>query len=122
MRIFKQHDFHEWAEDEGLTDELLKKAISELERGLIDANLGAGLYKKRIARSGRGKSGGYRTLIAFKENERVIFIYGFSKNERENITNNEKDVFKDLARYYLNLNDEELADLVKKKNLVEMIR
>ena len=121
MRIFKQYDFQEWAKDEGLTDTILKKAINELERGLIDANLGAGLYKKRIARPGHGKSGGYRTLIAFKQDERVIFIYGFAKNERDNIDSNEKNVFKNVARYYLSLNDDELTKLVKKKTLVEMI-
>jgi len=74
MQIYKLADFEEWADDEGLTDAVLIKTIKEIERGLIDANLGGGLYKKRIAREGRGKSGGYRTLIAFKKEERIIFI------------------------------------------------
>ncbi len=120
MNIYKQIDFANWEEDEGITDAMLRKSVAEVEQGLIDAKLGAGLYKKRIARKGQGKSGGYRTLIAFKKAERAIFIYGFSKNERDNISSSEKSVLKNLAKYYLNMSELNLKKLVGKE-LMEVL-
>ena len=74
MYIFKTKAFSKWAEDEGLPDELLKLAVNEIEQGLVDAKLGGNLYKKRIATSSKGKSGGFRTLLAFKMDE-TAFSY-----------------------------------------------
>ena len=121
MRVYKVADFEEWADDEGLTDTVLAKTVREINEGLIDANLGGGLYKKRIARTGQGKSGGYRTLIALKKDERLFFIYGFSKNEQENISIVEKTKFKKLANSYLSLSDEVITKLLKQKALMEII-
>lgn len=120
MRIYKQIDFAEWIDDEGITDEMLRKSIKEVEQGLIDANLGAGLYKKRIARQGQGKSGGYRTLIAFRKEDRAVFIYGFAKNEQDNISSTEKNVLKDVAHYYLNMSSDSLTKLIGKE-LIEVL-
>ena len=75
MGVLKYIDFHNWAQDEKLRNESLKRAVHEMEQGLFEANLGGHLYKKRIARKGQGKSGGYRTLLALKNNDRAIFIY-----------------------------------------------
>jgi hypothetical protein len=74
-----------------------------MSAGFIDADLGSGLYKKRVARTGKGKSGGFRTLIATNRGDRWIFVFGFAKNERDNINKKEKDAFKKLANYYLSL-------------------
>ena len=91
MRIFKHKAFIRWATDEGLTDKPLKEAVLEMEQGLYEANLGSGLYKKRIAMpgSGKGKSSGYRTLVACKLHDKAFFLYGFAKSERDNITDSE---------------------------------
>lgn len=84
-RIFKTHTFSRWMKSVELTDELLSNAIFEMQNGLIDADLGGGVVKKRIALAGRGKSGSARTLLATNKNDRWFFLFGFEKNERENI-------------------------------------
>ena len=85
MRVFKTRYFARFARQEGILDDTLAKAIRDAERGLIAAELGGGLIKLRVARPGRGKSGGYRTLIAYSRGRRAVFLLGFAKNERENI-------------------------------------
>jgi len=79
VRIFKNKMFFKWAKSEGLKDSILIKAAKEINQGLIDANLGGSLVKKRIARKGQGKSGGFRTIVVFQKEHRTIFIYGFPK-------------------------------------------
>jgi hypothetical protein len=85
MRVFKTRYFARFARQESIIDETLAKAIRDAESGLIAAELGGGLIKLRVARPGRGKSGGYRTLIAYSRGRRAVFLLGFAKNERENI-------------------------------------
>lgn len=80
MRILKCRTFYEWARDEKISDICLRQAVFELTNGLYGANLGGGLYKLRVARKGQGKRGGYRTIIAFRLNDRAVFMYGFAKN------------------------------------------
>ena len=79
MRVFKTKWFTRWASDESLTDASLVAAVQEMERGLVDANLGAQVYKKRVAQAGKGKSGSTRTIVAWRTENRAIFIYGFAK-------------------------------------------
>lgn len=121
MRIFKYRLFYKWAKSEGLTDSSLKNAVEEIEKGLFEANLGSGLYKKRVARKGQGKRSGYRTLLAFRKDNRVIFMYGFAKNERANIDSKEELVYKKLAEYYLEASDYQLNCLIKNGELFEAI-
>ncbi len=121
MRILKYRAFHQWAKAEKLTDSALKSAINEIEQGLFEASLGSGLYKKRIAKKGQGKRGGYRTIVAFKQNSRAIFMYGFSKNERDNISSKEEIVYKKLAKYYLEITNNKLDILIKDGELFEVI-
>src|SRR5579872_3220332 len=120
MTIYKYRNFHLWAKSENLTDEMLTQAVDEMKNGLFDVNLGGGLYKKRVAMQGKGKSGGFRTLIAFKHEKAAFFIYGFAKNVRENITEKEKEVYKKLSKYYLNTTDVQMSILVKNGELVEV--
>ncbi|HZB87900.1 MAG TPA: type II toxin-antitoxin system RelE/ParE family toxin [Terracidiphilus sp.] len=70
---------------EGISHAALRDAILRAERGLIDADLGGGLIKQRVARAGKGRSGGYRTIIAYRRGDRAFFIHGFAKSEQENI-------------------------------------
>jgi hypothetical protein len=95
LRIFKVKTFARFSRKESLTDISLLKAIDDAERGLIDADLGGGLIKQRVARPGKGKSGGFRTVIAFRSKEGAIFLFGFAKSDLDNI---EDDVLNNLRR------------------------
>ena len=120
MRIFKIKLFHQWAKGEGVTDKMLKNAVDEIARGLVDGDLGAGLLKKRIARPGRGKSAGYRTLVGYHEKNRSIFFFGYSKSETENI---EKDLLSELkkaSKFYLSMADAKIEILLKNGELFEV--
>ena len=80
-----------------------------MRAGLYDADLGGGLVKKRIARPGQGKSGGFRTLVATNKGERWFFVYGFPKNERSNIDQDEEEALKKLAAHLLSLTTPAIA-------------
>jgi hypothetical protein len=118
LRIFKTKDFNKWAKKAGLGDKSLSSAVSEIESGLVDANLGGNLYKKRVAAAGRGKSGSCRTLLAYKKGKTVFFVYGFEKNERDNINAKEEKALKDLAKLYFGLST---ATIKKAVNIGELI-
>jgi hypothetical protein len=90
------------------------------EGGLVDADLGGGLIKQRIARVGQGKSGGYRSVIAFRRGERAVFLFGFAKNERSNIDDEELQEFKRLALVFLELNAGQIATLIDDNELMEV--
>jgi hypothetical protein len=118
MEVFKTQWFKRWADKQGLDDLSLCAAVSEMNAGLYEADLGSGLLKKRIARPGKGKRGGFRTLIATNKSDRWIFVYGFAKNERSNIDKDEKEAFKKLASELLSLTPEAME---KAKNAQELI-
>ena len=120
MRIFKSKAFNKWAAKEQVNDQALIKAVADMERGLIDADLGSYLYKKRVAVGGKGKSGGVRTLLAFKLGDKAFFIYGFAKNARANIKENEETVLKRYAAVLLGYSDTELNQAVKASALIEV--
>lgn len=92
-----------------LTDSVLCRAVEEMERGLIDADLGGGLIKKRVALPGRGKSGGARTLIATNKSDRWFFVFGFEKNEMENIEPAELNALKAYAPALIELSPSQLS-------------
>ena len=120
MRIFKNKAFHRWAVELKMSDSALVKAVQEIEQGLYEANLGGTIYKKRVAINNRGKSGGVRTLIAFKLRDKAFFIYGFAKNTRDNITTKEEVALKALAKVYFNYDEKQLHNAVKIGELIEV--
>jgi len=91
-----------------------------MQKGLIDANLGGSVYKKRIGIHGKGKRSSHRTIIFMKIKDRAIFAHGFAKGEKDNITKNELEGFKVMANAFLNLNDEQINILIDKQNLIEV--
>lgn len=101
MRIFKTKVFARFARREGIMDRALCEAAQRAERGLVDADLGGGVIKQRIPRAGQGRSGGYRTLLAFRSKERAIFLYGFAKSERDNIKDDELMTLQEIAASWL---------------------
>lgn len=119
MLILKLKSFSRWAKCENVTDKSLKKAINEIQKGLIDANLGGGLFKKRVARKGQGKRGGYRTLLAYQENERAVFMFGFPKSDLENIKDDQLKELKNMAMQYLNASHIEIQKLIANKILIK---
>ncbi|MFI5400027.1 MAG: type II toxin-antitoxin system RelE/ParE family toxin [SAR324 cluster bacterium] len=80
-----------------LTNAALVQAVREMEQGLIDANLGGGILKKRVALPGRGKRGSARTLVASQLDDRWFFLFGFEKNERDDITHQELQASRQYA-------------------------
>jgi hypothetical protein len=120
MRIFTIKEFHKWARNNELTDDLLRKAVVEIEQGLIDADLGSNLLKKRVATKGRGKSGSVRTLLAYSTGKRTIFMYGFEKSDRSNISAKEKKALQELGKFYLTLSDRELEPRLASRAIVEI--
>ncbi|WP_157268940.1 type II toxin-antitoxin system RelE/ParE family toxin [Azohydromonas aeria] len=96
-RVFKTRHFDRWMRKARLPDQALCRAVDEMAAGLIDADLGGGVVKKRIALPGRGKSGGARTLLATNKGSRWFFVFGFEKNVRSNISDQELEALQDLA-------------------------
>ena len=122
MRIFKNKPFARFARKADLDDAALCKAIAGAERGLIDADLGGGVIKQRIARPGRGKSGGFRAVILFKAGGRAVFVYGFAKDERDNIGDDELVAFRKLAGELLAYDDNAIGKAVAAGVLTEVMR
>jgi hypothetical protein len=100
---------------------VLCRAIEDAERGLIGADLGGGVIKQRIARSGGGKSGGFRTIILYRTATRAIFVYGFAKNEQDNIHAEELVAFKLLASELLAYSDTAIRKAVANGTLTEVM-
>ena len=121
MRIFKSKIFHEWATDERLDDDALETAVEEMEQGLINANLGGHVYKKRVPIRGRGKSGGLRTLIAYKQGNKAFFVYGFSKNQRANISAKELKALKLFAGELFGYSSAGLKKALQAGELIEVV-
>ena len=103
MQTFKTKAFSRFANREGLTDSALSEAIQRAEKGLVDADLGGGVIKQRIARKGGGRSGGFRTIVLFRRGELAFFVYGFAKSDRGNLRPDELATFRLLADEYLAL-------------------
>ncbi len=119
MRRFKSKTFARFARREGINDTALADALERLAKGLVDADLGGGLYKQRVARPGGGLSGGYRTLLCFRMDERAFFVYGFPKSSLANISDDQERDLKKLAGVLLNLPDDTLQAMLADNSLIE---
>ena len=108
MRLFKTKWFMRYARQERLEDHSLRDAIERAERGLVDADLGGGIIKQRVARTGQGRSGGYRLLIAYRSGKRAVFLYGFAKSEQDNIEADELETIKEIGAAWLKAKKERL--------------
>ena len=119
-RVFKTRHFSRWMRKTDLTDSALFGAVTEMADGLIDADLGGGVVKKRIGLAGRGKRSGARTLVATNKGDRWFFVFGFEKSERENISDNELEALQDLASSLLALSASRLDTAVQDGALHEI--
>jgi hypothetical protein len=120
LRIFKTKWFVRFARREGIDDDAIREAVGRAEKGLIDADLGGGVVKRRVARPHEGKSGGFRSIVLFRAGERAFFVYGFPKSERESIRKDELEGFRKLAGEMLGYDDATLAKAVKGGALQEV--
>jgi len=121
VRLFKNKPFARFARKARLPDAVLCAAIADATRGLIDADLGGGVVKQRIARQGGGKSGGFRTIILFRLGEKAFFVHGFAKSEQDNIRDDELAAFKLLAAEMMAYDDETLAKACANGTLTEVM-
>lgn len=106
MRVFKNAWFSKFAAKEKISDEALCEAVKRAQLGLIDADLGGGVIKQRVARPGSGRSGGFRTLVFFRARSRAVFAFGFAKNDQANIGGKDERELKDAAKIVLGLSEE----------------
>ena len=121
MRVFKTKPFSRFSSIEGIEDVLLCEAVKRAESGLIDADLGGGVIKQRLPREGQGRSGGFRSIVLFRQGDRAIFAYGFAKNQRENIGRPELKAFRKLSEVMLSLDDRALEAAISNGTMMEVI-
>lgn len=119
-RVFKTRHFSRWMRKTELTDKALCAAVTEMAQGLIDADLGGGVVKKRVGLAGRGKRGGARTLVATNKGSRWFFVYGFEKNDRANIADDELEALQDIAAQLLARTGKQLDEAVEEGALQEI--
>ena len=113
MRIILIKRFARWARKEGIHQATLQEAVAEMERGLIDADLGGGVYKKRVSIAGKGKRGGTRTLVAYQLKARCFFVEGFSKSEKANINKDELVAIKEFAKELFSYSNSKIDQLIE---------
>lgn len=119
-RVFKTRHFARWMRKTEPTDAALCGAVREMERGLVDADLGGHVLKKRVALPGRGKSRSARTLVATNRGSRWFFMFGFEKSERANISAPELEALHLLAESLLRLSTQDLDAQVARASLEEI--
>ncbi len=119
FQLMTKH-FAKWAFKQKISLNELSQALSEIQRGMFEANLGGNVYKKRIRFEGRGKSGSGRTIICYKKEDKIIFIHGFAKNEKANLTVRERQGFKELAKILLNLSSSQIHIALLNGDLIEV--
>jgi len=120
MRVFVTKAFNRFARSERISVDRLQEAVGRAGRGLVDADLGGGLIKQRVARPGQGRSGGYRTVIAFRWLDRAVFLHGFAKSERDNIKDADLARMKKLAGLFLHASLEDLETWCERGELEEV--
>ena len=119
-RVFVVKSFRRWQRKQRIGDGALCDAVARAENGIIDADLGGGLIKQRVARPGQARSGGYRTLIGYREHARAVFLFGFAKNEQDNVNAGELETWKTIGRDLLKALPAGIEDMIAKGTLTEL--
>ena len=120
MRVYAIKGFERFRRKERISSKVLVEAVERATRGLVDADLGGGLIKQRVARQGQGKSGGYRTIIAYRAGQRAVFLYGFAKNARDNIASDDLAHWRLIGADLLKASDAALEVAIKDEELTEL--
>ena len=120
LQLLETKWFARYARCEQIDDSSLREAIQRAERGLVDADLGGGIIKQRVARPGKGRSSGFRVLIAYHSGNRAVFLYGFAKSERANIKEAELQTLREIGAAWLGAGKEHLDHAIKEGFLKEI--
>jgi hypothetical protein len=120
MKVFKTRWFARFARQKKIADDGLREAIERAERGLVDADLGGGLIKQRVARQGQGRSGGYRAIVAYRAASKAFFLHGFAKSDQENIAEDELIALRKFGRRLLAADVETLKAMFEDGSLKEI--
>jgi len=120
MQIYETKGFARFARQEQIADNSLREAILRAEQGLVDADLGGGLIKQRVARKGQGRSGGYRMIVAYRVIRRAVFLYAFAKNEREDIGQDELTELRKIGQNWLNASERTIEQAIDDGDLKEV--
>ena len=120
MKVFKNAWFGRFARKENISAQVLWDAADRAEKGLVDADLGGGVIKQRIARPGESKSKGYRSIVLYRKGDKAFFVYGFPKSDLGNIRDDEQEQFKKAAKSILALSDEQVQQLIENGQFEEV--
>jgi len=120
MKKLMTKHFSKWAAKEKIPKYELANALTEIQAGNFEGNLGGHIYKKRIRFEGKGKSGSGRTIICYKKDDRAIYVHGFAKNEKSNLSKKELNAFKELSKILLELSPKEIATAIENRDLIEV--
>jgi len=120
MNAYMTKTFKKWAEHNKIKNKSLRRCLDEIENGSADANLGANLYKQRVALQGQGKSGSHRVILAVKIRDKAFFLYGFSKSAQDNLSTKELKAYKLIAKKFLTMNEVEIQHHINSKVLSEV--
>ncbi|WP_114639624.1 type II toxin-antitoxin system RelE/ParE family toxin [Polynucleobacter necessarius] len=120
-RVFKTKSFAKWMKKNGVQKQDLLTATQEMSMGLIEADLGCHVYKKRIGMSGSGKRSGARIIVATQLMSRWFFIYGFAKNEKSNVSKEELLYLQEVAKRLLDLKEREIEIAINANELKELM-
>lgn len=120
MKLYKTKEFARLAKREGVEDSNLCDAIDRAERGLIDATIGKFLIKQRVARRNEGRSGGFRSIVFYRERDRAVFLHLFAKNDKDNLTSTELAAYRDFAKALTNLTVEQVRALIEENKWIEV--
>ena len=120
MRIFLTRGVERFARRQRIADASLGEAIERAERGIIDADLGGGLIKQRVARPGQGRSGGFRMIVAYRAAERSVFLYAFAKSDRDNIDDDELEALRTIGANWLAASAELVGQAIEDGDLKEI--
>jgi hypothetical protein len=120
LRVFETRTFARLIRGTDLSDRALREAVERAAKGLVDAELGSGLIKQRVARPGQGRSGGYRTIIALRAGDRAFFLHCFAKNDRANIGDAELRSLREIAAHWLHASPALIEAELKAGRLLEV--
>ena len=122
MPIYKLKSFARFARAEDIDDRSLAEAVERAARGLIDADLGGGLIKQRVARKGRGRRGGYRVMVAFRAADFAVFLFGFAKSAQANLDDRQLNMLRGFAAAWLAADAKTIRQALEQGELVEVLR
>jgi hypothetical protein len=120
MPVYTTRSFRRFQRQERISDALLHDAVQRAERGLIDADLGGGIIKQRVARPGQGRRGGYRTLIAYRSGHIAVFLFGFAKNRQADVDPKTLAGWQAIAIDLLAAGDEAIENAIAADELKEV--